>query len=284
MKLLCLGLGYSAQQFIKLYARAFNGIAATFRSQATLDECRRQGIAPVPVAGPELTDAMAGADVILNSAAPDANGDPFIDAMRQAPARLGGRKILYLSTVGVYGDHSGAWVDEETPPNPSSQRSRWRLAAEQDWLEFGQKTGNSVQIFRLSGIYGDGRGPLEKLIEGKSQRIIKPGQVFNRIHVEDIAHTLMAAIRKGQAGAIWNVTDDEPAPPQDVIAYAAKLMNLPNPPEVSFDQAVMTPMARSFYSENKRVSNSKLRNTLGVRLAYPTYREGIAALVESLQK
>ncbi len=188
------------------------------------------------------------------------------------------RWIGYLSTIGVYGDQGGAWTDEATPATPRSARSKVRLDAEAAWLALGAATGKAVQIFRLSGIYGPGRNPIVKLREGRSQRIVKAGQVFNRIHVDDIATTLLASIDRPRPGAIYNVTDDEPAAPQTVTEHAAALTGLPLPPAIDFETADLSPMARSFYGENKRVRNRLIRDELGVALAYPTYREGLAAL------
>jgi nucleoside-diphosphate-sugar epimerase len=214
---------------------------------------------------------------MLVSAAPDAEGDPTLRVYKGKLNQVSW--IGYLSTTAVYGDHQGGWVNEDTPVTPMSERGRWRAEAEREWLT----SGLPVQIFRLAGIYGPGRGPFEKVRNGTAQRVIKAGQVFSRIHVEDIAQVLHASITKGQPGDIWNVCDDDPAPPEDVITHAADLLNLPLPPAVAFDQAEMTPMARSFYSENKRVRNDRIKRQLGVTLRYPTYREGLAALLKAEQ-
>ncbi len=185
--------------------------------------------------------------------------------------------IGYLSTVGVYGDHGGDWVDEATPPNPTSPRSVARLEAERAWRAVADERGVPLATFRLAGIYGPGRNAFVKLAEGSAHRVVKPGQVFNRIHVDDVAATLKAALMACAAG-VFNVADDEPAPPEDVTAYAAGLMSVPPPPEVPFGAADLSPMARSFYAENKRVGNDRIKNDLGVALRYPTYREGLTAL------
>jgi len=227
---------------------------------------------------PHIADDLADSDALLVSVPPDAGGDPVLPHYGEAivASRIGW--IGYLSTIGVYGDQGGAWIDETTPPAASSERTRARLAAEASWLALGEKTGKAVQIFRLAGIYGPGRNPIVKVREGRSQRIVKAGQVFNRIHVDDIATTLLASLDRPRPGAIYNVADDEPTPPQVVIEHAARLAGLPPPPEVDFETADLSPMARSFYGENKRVRNALIRDELGVRLAYPTYREGLAAL------
>jgi nucleoside-diphosphate-sugar epimerase len=200
------------------------------------------------------------------------------DALAQAP-RL--RAVVYLSTVGVYGDCGGAWVDEATPAQPSAARSRERLAAEQAWLDFGARRGIAVAILRLAGIYGPGQNALVQIARGKARRIVKPGQVFNRIHVGDIAQAIDAAFA-GNASGIFNVADDEPSPPGDPIAFAAQLMGAAAPPEIPFEQAApsMSEMARSFWQECRRVNNAKLKRELGVSLRYPTYREGLRALFE----
>ena len=187
--------------------------------------------------------------------------------------------IGYLSTVGVYGDQEGRWVDETTAPKPNSARTEARVEAEQAWLEFGEDIGVPVQMFRLAGIYGPGRSVFDKLREGTARRIKKDGQVFSRIHVEDIASVLEASIARPRAGAIYNVADDEPAAPGEVVAYAAKLIGVEPPPEVDFAEADLTPMARSFYEGSRRIGNQRIKSELGVKLRYPTYREGLASLL-----
>lgn len=282
MKLLCLGFGYTARQFVADFGERFSHIAATYRNAGTAAELTGCGIAPVAADNPDAAPLIAtirSSDVVLVSAAPGEEGDPFLARVRQAlvgtPAMP---RFFYLSTVGVYGDHGGAWVDEASTPHPVSRRSRLRLEAENGWLA----AVPGVQIFRLAGIYGPGRNALENLREGTAKRIIKAGQVFNRIHVADIAQVIAAALEKGTPGAIWNVADDEPAPPQDVVTYAADLLGTEPPPEIAFETAALGPMARSFYGENKRVSNRAIRQKLGVALLYPTYREGLSALSKAL--
>ncbi len=233
-----------------------------------------QGVEPL-VLPADLAPALARATHILATAAPDGNGDPFLGGALAAIRAARPKWVGYLSTTAVYGDHQGGWVDEETPPNPQSARAVLRILAEQQWLA----TGLAVHIFRLAGIYGPGRGPFEKVRDGSARRIIKPGQVFSRIHVDDIAATLMASIARPNPGAVYNVCDDDPAPPEDVLAYAAALLGLPEPPAVPYEAAEMSPMARSFYGESKRVSNRRIRGELGVQLAYPTYREGLEGLL-----
>jgi nucleoside-diphosphate-sugar epimerase len=211
--------------------------------------------------------------------APDAEGDPVLIRHRAAFGRV--RRlgwIGYLSTTGVYGDRGGDWVEEESPLAPVNLRSRWRVAAEEAWLELWRETDLAVHVFRLAGIYGPGRSALDRLREGRAQRIVKEGQVFSRVHVEDIAQVLAASMAAPDPGAIYNVADDEPAPPQDVIAEAARLLGLAPPPEVPFEAADLSPMARSFYAESKRVANRRIKAELGVRLIHPNYRAGLLAI------
>jgi len=280
VKLLVFGLGYSAEAFIGRTGSRFEGVVATVRSAARRDALARPDLEIRLFPGEEdaIEAAIAEADALLVSVPPGAD-DPVLARFGQAIAAAPPLSwIGYLSTVGVYGDHGGGWVDETMPPRPVSARSRERLAAEEAWLALGRATGRAVQVFRLAGIYGPGRSAFDKLADGSARRIVKPGQVFNRIHVADIAAVLEASLDRPCPGAIYNVTDDEPAPPQDVVAHAARLAGLPLPPEVPFEAAELGPMARSFYGENKRVRNTRIREELGVRLVAPTYREGLALI------
>lgn len=287
MSLVIFGFGYTAEFFAHRVRGRFDGIVATARTSEKGELIRRAGFAarlfPDGDGERALETDIAAAEAILVSVPPGPEGDPVLDRFSElvaAAPRLGW--IGYLSTVGVYGDHHGAWIDETTTPQPVSRRSVQRLAAEEAWLDLGPRSGKPVHVFRLAGIYGPGRSPLQKVLDGTAKRIVKPGQVFNRIHVEDIAAVLAASLDRPRPGAIYNVADDEPAPPQDVVAHAAELAGLPPSPEVAFDEAEMTPMARSFYGENKRVTSRLIREELGVRLTYPTYREGLAALAADL--
>ncbi|MFN4154485.1 MAG: SDR family oxidoreductase [Paracoccaceae bacterium] len=270
--LLSLGHGYSADALARVLIPQGWAVIGTTRNPDKAARMRARGIEPLRWPG-DLGPALARATHILASAAPDAGGDPFLaDWPGIATAKVAW--VGYLSTTGVYGDHQGAWVDETTPLTPDSPRGTQRVLAETQW----QATGLPVHVFRLAGIYGPGRGPFEKVRDGSARRIIKPGQFFSRTHVEDIAQVLAASIARPNPGAAYNVCDDEPAPPEDVLSHAATLLGLPEPPAIPFDQAEMTPMARSFYSESKRVRNDRIKDELGVRLLYPTYREGLAAL------
>ena len=221
---------------------------------------------------------LTGVTHILSSIGPNAKGDPVLAHLWDEIATVAPDLawVGYLSTTAVYGDRRGDWVDETTPIAPTSERGTWRAEAEAQWQ---QVPDLPLHIFRLAGIYGPGRGPFAKLMAGKARRIVKPGQVFSRIHVDDIAQSLLASIDAPNPGAIYNLCDDDPAPPQDVLGYAAELLGLPVPAEVPFDEAGMTPMARSFYGENKRVRNQRIKDELGVQLRYPSYREGLCAVL-----
>lgn len=283
MKLVIFGLGYSAGFFARAALAKGWEVVGTVRSAEKAGELSRQGLHTLVFGGfavsTPLARAVAEADAVLVSAQPDEAGDPVLGALADrlaAAERL--RWVGYLSTIGVYGDHGGAWIDESAECRPTSRRSRQRLEIERDWLAFGARSGKPVQIFRLAGIYGPGRNPISKLRAGTATRLVKPGQVFNRIHVNDIAGVLMASIERPRAGAVYNVTDDEPAPPQDVVGFAAEVAGLAPPPETPFDPARLSPMAASFYGENKRVSNALVKRELGYAFRYPDYRQALRDL------
>ncbi|MET0313383.1 MAG: SDR family oxidoreductase [Hansschlegelia sp.] len=282
-RLVVFGCGYSARRFLELHGDAFDTVDVTARTAETAarlsDDGRTAHVFDGALAGSALAEATLRATHVLVSAPPDGDGDPTLRGAGDALARAESLAwVGYLSTIGVYGDAGGGWVDETTPPSPENDRGRRRVAAEAAWLTFGVERGVPVQILRLAGIYGPGRSAVDNLRDGTAKRLVKPGQVFNRIHVDDIAAAVAAGIARPDVGPVVNVTDDEPAAPQDVVAYAASLLGVAPPPEVPFETAELSPMARSFYSSNKRVANRVLREALGVDLAYPTYREGIAAL------
>jgi nucleoside-diphosphate-sugar epimerase len=272
--LLVLGHGYSATVLARRLLPLGWSVIGTTRSRS--DALRVEGVTPLLWPG-DLGPALARATHILASAAPDAGGDPFLQVAGGQIAAARPEWVGYLSTTVVYGDHQGGWVDEETPLAPQNARGSQRVLAESQWLA----TDLPVHIFRLAGIYGPGRGPFEKLRNGTARRILKPGQVFSRIHVDDIAATLMASMAHPNPGRAYNVCDDEPAPPEDILSCAAEMLGLPVPPAVAFDQAEMTPMARSFYSESKRVRNTRIKAELGVQLAYPGYRQALAAILQA---
>lgn len=285
MKLVIFGLGFTAQALVGFAGSHFTTITATVRSADKARRLSRPGLTVCvfndTMIDPQIRSALYEADAVLISAGPDEQGDVVLRHLSEAIASSPTvRWIGYLSTIGVYGDSGGAWIDESETPRPSHERTRIRVEVEKAWLALGERSQKSVQIFRLAGIYGPGRNPIINL-DQRAQRVIKPGQVFNRIHVDDIAQVLLASLAKPRAGAIYNVTDDEPAPPQDVLTYAAELTGREPPPEVPFEKAVMSEMARSFYADNKRVSNRLIREELGVVLRYPTYREGLQALAAS---
>jgi nucleoside-diphosphate-sugar epimerase len=284
--LICFGFGYCAEHFVATFGQKFDRIVGTMRGKeraAVLNAYpgRLQALVfdgKTPTL--ELKGAVAAANYALVSVPPGDNGDAVLAAFGDDFAgakRL--RSIVYLSTVGVYGDHGGAWVDEQTPPQPVLARSRKRLAAEAAWQDLGKRLGVAVTILRLAGIYGPGQNALVQLARGHGRRIVKAGQVFNHIHVADIAQAIDAAFTRAACG-IFNVADDEPSPPGDPVALAAQLMGVGATPEIAFADVApaMSPMALSFWQDCRRVKNDKLKRELGVVLRYPTYREGLRTL------
>jgi nucleoside-diphosphate-sugar epimerase len=291
--LLCFGLGYSAEHFIAGYGDVFERIVGTVRSAeraAVLNAHLSGRIKGLVFDGksptPELRHAVAEAEAALISIPQDEHGDPVLRTFANEFAHARHlRALVYLSTVGVYGDHGGDWVDEDTPADPVTPRARNRRAAEQAWQDFGKSRGIAVAVLRLAGIYGPGRNALTQIARGDRRRVVKPGQVFNHVHVDDIAQAIDAALVQ-QAHGIFNVADDEPAPAADPLTFAAGLLGVPPPPETPYEQAApsMSPMARSFWQECRRVKNDKLKRELGVALRYPTYREGLSALFEEQKR
>ncbi|WP_410218290.1 SDR family oxidoreductase [Paracoccus sp. (in: a-proteobacteria)] len=279
MEMLVFGHGYSASYLTPLLTARGWHVTGTTRTDR--DRVARAGAQPLlwPGEEDEVREAIARADAILVSAAPTEDGDPVLSAFRDDLSRARIRWLGYLSTTGVYGDRQGGWVDEDSVLDGSGPRGQARIRAEADWQALVLAHGLPLHIFRLAGIYGPGRGPFQKVRDGTARRIIKPGQVFSRIHVEDIAQVLLASIEAPAPVGIYNLCDDDPAPPQEVIAHAAELLGLPVPPAVPFDQAQMSPMARSFYADSKRVRNDRIKRDLGVTLHYPDYRSGLAALL-----
>ncbi|MGS4986836.1 SDR family oxidoreductase [Roseibium sp. RP-7] len=285
MRLFIFGTGFSSKAFVEEVRDQFDWIGGTTRSSDKMEALRTLGVEPFLFDGNSqgdgVAEALKQATHILVSIAPNEAGDPVLNQYANEIVGAKPRWIGYLSTVGVYGNHDGAWVDEETPLNPVSKRSVQRVAAEEAWLAFAEQNDLPVQIFRLSGIYGPGRNAFENFRKGTARRLVKPGQVFNRIHVADIAGALKAAMAKPST-RVFNVTDDEPAPPQDVVAFAADLLGVEAPPEIPFETADLTPMARSFYGENKRVSNQRVKDELGFTFRYPDYRVALKALLETV--
>lgn len=279
-RLFIFGLGYSGLEVAKLAKAAGWAVAGTVRDADKARQFSAEGLETHLFDGTTALPraALDGATHILCTIAPGSAGDP---ALRTCGALLREARWLgYLSTTGVYGDQGGGWVDETMPAKPGQPRSIDRLAAERAWQAAGLEAGAAVDIFRLPGIYGPGRSAIDQVRAGTARRIDKPGQVFSRIHVEDIAATVVAALTRRSPGAIYNVADDLPAPSGDVIAYACELLALPVPPLIPWDQAApaMSAMARSFYAENRRVRNDRIKQELGVSLRYPTYREGLRAI------
>jgi nucleoside-diphosphate-sugar epimerase len=276
------GAGFVGAAFArKMVARGWR-VAATARSAEAREVLVAEGVRPVdPASAEAIARAIAGVAAVLITAAPDETGCPALAALGPA-LRRGGRPpvwIGYLSTTGVYGDRQGGWVTEDSPLAPLSEPARRRVVAEKAWRDLGAAIGAPVHIFRLPGIYGPGRSAFDRLRDGTARRIVRPGQVFSRIHRDDIVSALAASLARGGEGHVFNLCDDEPCPPQDVITYAATLLGVPPPPEAAYDAEAMSPASRRFYAESKRVSNARAKAALGWRPAFVSYREGLAAIL-----
>jgi nucleoside-diphosphate-sugar epimerase len=291
--LVCLGFGYSAQHYVAIHGARFDCIIGTTRGAENAADlaARRFGGHAVEmivfdggVAEPALVEAVGQATVLLVSISPADGVDPALTLLKPAIAAAPQlAAVVYLSTIAVYGNHDGGWIDEDTPLTPALTRAQDRIEAERAWLALGSARGLPVSIIRIAGIYGPGQNALETVKAGRARRIVKPGQVFNRIHVADLAEIIDRAIAfalSRRAGGIFNAADDEPTAPGDPIAYAAGLLGVEPPPEIAFEEAkkTMSPFAISFYGESKRVRNGRIKSVLGVTLRYPTYREGLSAL------
>lgn len=282
MRIFLFGAGYSARAFSRLMTGEAERIDGTTRNEQNFPLLEKSGIAPIifdgETASPDLIDRLAKSTHVVISISPRESGDPSLAIVEEALRRPGNtiRWIGYLSTVGVYGNHDGNWIDETAPLAPTSRRSLERVEAESAWEALSERHGTPVALLRLSGIYGPGRNAFVNLERGTARRIIKDGQVFNRIHVDDIAGSLRFLAGTNSGGA-FNITDSEPAPPQDVVAYAAELMGVAIPPEIPFEKADLTPMGRSFYGENKRVSNQRIK-ALGYDFIYPDYKAAFSAM------
>ena len=283
-RLFCFGYGFTASALGALLGPEGWSLAGTCRLPEGCRVLTDMGVDAVlfsreaPLQDPARS--LADATHLLLSIPPDADGDPALDCHGTDIAAIEGLEwIGYLSTTGVYGDTGGAWVDENAPLAPTGERGRRRVEAERGWLALGGKHGLAVHVFRLAGIYGPGRSALAAVRRGEAKRIAKPGQVFSRIHVADIAQVLAASIAKPRAGAIYNVCDDEPAPAADVVAHACALLGVAPPPLTPLEDADLSPMARSFYADNRRVSNALIKSELGITLRSPDYRAGLATLL-----
>ena len=281
--LLALGLGFSARALAVRWRARGGRVAGTVRASdlAGAGEVERVRFdADSPLAPLEALLALSTHVVV--SIPPDAAGDP---ALRRLAAALAGARDIgwlgYLSSTGVYGDRGGGWVDETSERRPANPRSARRAAAEDAWLALWRDRGVPVHVFRLSGIYGPGRSAIDQLRAGTATRIDKPSQLFSRIHVDDIANVLEASMARPRPGAVYNVADDAPAPAAEVVAHAASLLGVPPPPLEAFDPERLSPMAREFYAETRRVSNRRIKTELGVALRYPDYKAGLAAILAS---
>ncbi|MFQ5785486.1 MAG: SDR family oxidoreductase [Alphaproteobacteria bacterium] len=288
-RLFCFGLGYTGTRLAEALLADGWQVAGTCRSEETRVALAARGVEARlfdrdrPLA--DGADALAGATHLLSTAPPDESGDPVLDCHADAIARAEDLEwIGYLSTTAVYGDHRGLWVDEDTPPAPSSERGERRFAAETLWFNYWWGHGIPVQVFRLAGIYGPGRDPFDAVRAGTAKRIDKPGQVFSRIHVDDIVAVLRASIARPNGGRVYNVCDDCPAPPAEVVAYACELLSVAPPPLVPYDEAGLSTMAQNFYADNKRVRNDRIKDELGVALRYPDYKTGLKALLATADR
>ncbi len=277
--ILFLGFGFSARALARKLDRAewkVNGTSRSADGIADVEACDVLGLD-----FSTLSKLPENVTHVVSSIPPGDQGDPVINKLGTELARRARQFqwIGYLSTTGVYGDHAGGWVDEKTALTPNTERGRKRLAAEQEWLALHRAHGLPLHIFRLAGIYGPGRNTLENLRDGTARRVIKAGQVFSRIHVDDIAGVLLASMARPNPGTAYNVADDEPCPPQDVVTYGAGLLGIKPPPEIPLEDAKLSPMARSFFADSKRVSNNRIKSELGYKLLYPTYQDGLKSLL-----
>ncbi|MDP2334046.1 MAG: SDR family oxidoreductase [Reyranella sp.] len=283
-RLFIFGLGYSGLEIARLAKARGWEVAGTCTGAEKAARLKADGIETHLFDGttPLPTAALAGASHVVCTIAPGTTGDPVLRTC--GPRLKQARWLGYLSTTGVYGDRGGDWVDEDTPPNPGQPRSVERLAAERGWQAMALEAGARLDIFRLPGIYGPGRSTIDQVMAGTARRIDKPGQFFSRIHVADITGAVLAAMTKPYPGGIYNVADDLPAPNSDVVGFAFELLGRPVPPAIAWDDVAptMSAMARSFYAENRRVRNDRLKRDLGVVLRYPTYREGLRAIAAAV--
>ena len=284
MRLFIFGYGYAGSALARRLAPKGWQVTASVRDPADTSRLEAEGVAAVPLADRDrLAETLAQTQALLITAPPDADGCPGLRTLIPALAAANAFPdwIGYLSTTGVYGDRHGGWVFEESRLSAQSVEGARRVGAERDWLQVGRGMGLTVAVFRLPGIYGPGRSALDRLRAGEARRIVAPGQVFSRIHVDDLAAGLEASMARPRAGAIYNLCDDEPAPNTDVVAYAAGLLGLPPPPAIPLADARLSPAALRFYAESKRVSNARAKAELGWRPDYPSYREGLRATLDA---
>ena len=282
-RLFCFGLGYSAGVLSRRLGAKGWSISGTATTSDKADVLKQNGYEAFVFDGrtrdPAIVEALGKATHVLLSIPPGDDGDPAFQIYgRDIALSPSISWIGYFSSISVYGDSKGEWVDETTPPEPVTERGKRRLDAENAWVELGRESGKTIVVLRLPGIYGPGRSAIDQLRAGKARRIFKPGQVTNRVHVDDIATATEATLGLSAGIHVFNVTDDLPAPPQDVIAYGAEILGLPCPPATDPSDASLSPMARSFYAESKKVSNNRMKDELGVKLAYPTYIDGLKAI------
>jgi len=286
-KLFCFGIGYTGEALACALIADGWQVAGTCRTQETAALLQAQGIDAVVFDRDQPLDNLAalleGVTHVLASIPPDASGDPVLDCHARDLQSLGKDLdwVGYLSTTVVYGNRDGGWVDETSPRTPAVERGQRRVDAEDGWLALGKAANISVHLFRLAGIYGPGRSALDQVRAGRAKRVHRPGQVFSRIHVEDIVSILRASMAKPNAGAAYNVCDDNPAAPSEVTAFACELLNVPVPPIIPYEQADLSPMAQTFWSDNKRVRNDRLHEELGVTLKYPDYQSGLRTIFEA---
>jgi nucleoside-diphosphate-sugar epimerase len=282
-RLFCFGLGYCASVLGGRLRKKGWTVSGTTTHPDKMAALKAQGFQPYwfdsRSAADDIAQALSASTHVLMSIPPDAEGDP---ALRHFGAAIGKSAALgwigYFSTVGVYGDALGDWVNEDTEPNPGTERGKRRLIAENAWAELANSCGKTLVVYRLPGIYGPGRSAIDQLRAGTARRIFKPGQFTNRVHVADIATAVEASLNLSPGTHVYNVTDDMPAPPQDVVAYGAELLGVPCTPATDLSDEAVSPATRSFYIENKKVSNARMKAELGVKLAYPTYVEGLKAI------
>jgi len=278
--LLVFGPGYTAGHIMRRARREGWQVSATFRDAGKAEALEKEGVAPIPFDDGAYESTQPVTDILCSISPPEA-GDPALSVWKSwLTQQKHIQTVHYLSSTNVYGDHGGAWVDETSETKPSLERGKRRVVAEQAWLKLAKKLGAAGFVYRLAGIYGPGRNVFRSLKIGKSRRIIREGQVFGRIHVEDIENAVWLAANSRHKGGVFNLSDDMPTPPQQLVEAGAEMLGIAPPPEEAFESADLSPMARSFYLESKRVRNEKIKTELGFTFRYPTYREGLASLIE----